>query len=601
MFISENNLAALTSTSNAVTKSWAERGKYPSSYDENGYRGFQMEDLQDIPEVQEMVNNSWDDELSVMPLRNFTSVELFAGGGGLALGMEKAGFKHVLLNEFETFACNTLRVNRPEWDIIEGDIRHIDFSPLRNKVDFISGGFPCQAFSFAGKQGGFNDIRGTLFFEMARAVKEINPKVFMCENVKGLVSHDNGRTFQTICNVISELGYTLVPPRVLKAIMYQVPQKRERIILIAIRNDLYPNVEFHWPSPYKRVLTLRDAFYESVIYDNPVPESEGSSYPIKKRKVLELVPQGGDWRDLPSDIAKEYMGGSWFLGGGKTGMARRLSMDEPSLTLTCAPGQKQTERCHPLYTRPLSVREYARIQTFPDNWIFQGTISERYKQIGNAVPVNMAWAIGRSLIRLLNEIERNYPQQEQDCREAVRQIKNSQNKLVTVKDKKTQTSTIQTKYKQLSIFDLFEEFGNESIVRNSMSSEPLGVYSKKLIVIPEDLKSAPVLIGLVKDKHLSAFEIQESAEYFTGKRFPATVDLRNLRYFIPYIKGKGIKDLYLIKSVYVREYNRDDNNVPDYRMTFELTFIGQLYSSYRMINLDIWHNYSYKTLGNLTL
>lgn len=120
---------------------------------------------------------------------------------------------------------------------------------------------------------------------------------------------------------------------------------------------------------------------------------------------MELVPEGGDWRDLPEDVAKDYMKGSYNLGGGKTGMARRLSMDEPSLTLTCAPAQKQTERCHPVETRPLSVREYARIQTFPDEWTFCGNLSAQYKQIGNAVPVNLSWAIGRSLIRLFNQIE----------------------------------------------------------------------------------------------------------------------------------------------------------------------------------------------------
>lgn len=120
---------------------------------------------------------------------------------------------------------------------------------------------------------------------------------------------------------------------------------------------------------------------------------------------MDLVPMGGDWRDLPEEVAKEYMKGSYNLGGGKTGMARRLSLDEPSLTLTCAPAQKQTERCHPTQTRPLTVREYARIQTFPDDWNFSGNMSSKYKQIGNAVPVNLAYAMGRAVIRLMNQIE----------------------------------------------------------------------------------------------------------------------------------------------------------------------------------------------------
>lgn len=456
-FISENNLAALVGTSNATVQKWAKKGIL-TSYTIEGVNGFYMEDLKEIPEVRDMLEGHWDEEFHVKALRPYTSVELFAGGGGLALGMSLAGFHHILLNEFDSSACKTLRENRPDWNVLEGDVQHIDFSPLYNKVDFLSGGFPCQAFSYAGKQGGFNDTRGTLFFELARAVKEIKPKVFMCENVKGLTSHDNGRTFETICNVINELGYFLVEPRVLKAIMYQVPQKRERLILIAIRKDIAEKVQFHWPSPYNRVLTLRDALYKSVIYETNVPASEGAKYPEKKRNVLEIVPQGGDWRNLPEDIAREYMGGSWLLGGGKTGMARRLSLNEPSLTLTCAPAQKQTERCHPLETRPLNIREYARIQTFPDYWKFEGTMSAKYKQIGNAVPVNLAWAIGRSLIRLFNDIQIEFPEENQDCTEAVRSIMYKYSQLVFVKDNKTQTSKIKTNHIQLSFLDLLKEF-----------------------------------------------------------------------------------------------------------------------------------------------
>ena len=388
----------------------------------NGIRGFYLEELESVPEVSAMLRSCWDQERNPVPIRDYNSVELFAGAGGLALGMSLAGFHHVLLNEFNRSACDTLRLNRPQWNVIEGDIKDVDFTPLNGKIDFLSGGFPCQAFSYAGKQGGFNDTRGTLFFELARAVKEINPKVFMGENVKGLTSHDNGRTFETIKNTIAELGYTLVEPRVLKAIMYQVPQKRERLIMIAIRNDIAPKVQFHWPSPFKRVMTLRDALYQSEIYDSDVPVSEGVKYPPKKEKVLSLVPQGGDWRNLPDDIAKEYMGGSWLLGGGKTGMARRLSLDEPSLTLTCSPCQKQTERCHPTETRPLTVREYARIQTFPDSWHFAGSINDKYKQIGNAVPVNLAWAVGRSLIRLFNDIQTIDPSNTEDCTDAVKEV-----------------------------------------------------------------------------------------------------------------------------------------------------------------------------------
>lgn len=403
--ITPNNLADLLGVSRRTVTAWIAAGKYTTHPRQDGKPVLYSDELCDIPLIAQMQRSRWTKEMDVQPSRPFTSIELFAGGGGLALGMQKAGFRHVLLNEFDHSACNTLRANRPQWNVVEGDVHAVDFTPYRDKVDFISGGFPCQAFSYAGKKRGFDETRGTLFFELARAIKEVRPKVFMGENVRGLLSHDGGRTIDTIKRVIAELGYTLVAPVVAKAICYDVPQKRERLILIAIRNDIAPHVTFSWPDVCPKIRTLRDAFCKGELYDTDVPESEGQNYPEKKRKVMALVPEGGDWRDLPEDVAREYMAGSLLLEGGKTGMARRLAYDEPSLTLTCAPAQKQTERCHPTETRPLSVREYARIQTFPDDWQFAGSMAEKYKQIGNAVPVNMAYAIGRSLIRLFNQID----------------------------------------------------------------------------------------------------------------------------------------------------------------------------------------------------
>ncbi|MDE5664811.1 MAG: DNA (cytosine-5-)-methyltransferase [Duncaniella sp.] len=402
--ISLNNLADLVGSSRATIESWIRKEKFPVYYDSDGKRLFYLDELLGIPEIAAMQSTKWYEEKLTSPKGIFSSVELFAGGGGLALGMEKAGFRHVLLNEFDHNACETLRSNRPEWNVVEGDIHHIDFSPLKDKVDFLSGGFPCQAFSYAGKRLGFEEARGTLFFELARAVREIQPKVFLCENVRGLLEHDDGRTMQVIRNVISDLGYFLYEPRVLRAIQYDVPQKRERLILLAVRNDVKEFFDFKWPDVSPDIRTLRDAFYKGDLFDCDVPASPGQLYPESKRKVMDLVPEGGDWRNLPEDIAREYMKGSYNLGGGKTGMARRLSMDEPSLTLTCAPAQKQTERCHPKESRPLTVREYARIQTFPDDWSFYGNLTAQYKQIGNAVPVNLAWAIGRSLIRAFNKM-----------------------------------------------------------------------------------------------------------------------------------------------------------------------------------------------------
>lgn len=404
-FVTATNLADLLGVSHTTVNNWIKKGKLRPERDKNGKIGFSVSQLIGIEPIEAMSHTKWEEELKVVPNRKYTSIELFAGGGGLALGLSMSGFHHILLNEFNHDACETLRTNRPDWNIVEDDIRDISFKQYEGKVDFISGGFPCQAFSYAGNKGGFEDARGTLFFEMARAVKETQPKVFMGENVKGLFSHDNGKTLSVIKNTIAELGYTLVEPRVLKAIMYQVPQKRERLILIAIRNDIAKKVRFQWPAPYERICTLRDAFYKGILYDCDVPKSLGQKYPQRKKEIMDMVPMGGFWKDLPIDVQKEYMKKSYGMGGGKTGIARRLDLDEPSLTLTCAPAMKQTERCHPVESRPLTVREYARIQTFPDEWEFKGSMGEQYKQIGNAVPVNLAYAVGRSLIRLFNDIE----------------------------------------------------------------------------------------------------------------------------------------------------------------------------------------------------
>lgn len=325
-----------------------------------------------------------------------TAIELFAGAGGLALGLEQAGIKTLAYVEIDKACCETLRHNRPHWNVTCQDIHSVDFTPYENQVDIVTGGFPCQAFSYAGKKLGFEDTRGTLFHEFARCVKEVNPKIFMAENVRGLVSHDHGRTLTTIIDVLEALGYR-TQKRVLNAAYFGVGQKRERLVIVGIRNDL--DLQFTYPEPEKTMTTLREALKDC-------PESPGVAYSEKKRAVLALVPPGGCWVDLPEDVAKAYMGKSYYSGGGRRGMARRISWDEPCLTLTCSPSQKQTERCHPVETRPFTVRESARIQSFPDDWHFCGGIGDQYKQIGNAVPVELARRIGVAIKNVIRNYER---------------------------------------------------------------------------------------------------------------------------------------------------------------------------------------------------
>mgnify|MGYP002624482741 FL=1 len=326
-----------------------------------------------------------------------TNIELFAGAGGLALGFEQAGIEGLAFVEIDHCACNTLKRNRPGWNVLEEDIHNIDFRKYKDKIDVVSGGAPCQAFSYAGKKLGFGDTRGTLFAEFARCVKEVRPKMFLFENVRGLLSHDKGRTYKTIEHEFEGLGYS-VQYQILNACYYGVGQKRERIIVIGIRNDLKDKITFTYPEPDKEWTTLKQAL-------SFCPKSEGQAFSETKRKVMQLVPPGGCWVDLPEDVAKAYMGKSYYSGGGRRGMARRIGWDEPCLTLTTSPSQKQTERCHPEETRPFTVREYARIQSFPDYWEFTGTVSDQYKQIGNAVPVEMARRIGVQVRNAILESE----------------------------------------------------------------------------------------------------------------------------------------------------------------------------------------------------
>lgn len=332
-----------------------------------------------------------------------TSLELFAGAGGLALGIEKAGFDTIGLIELDKDASDTLKCNRPNWRVINDDIANISclnleeyFGIKKGELDLLSGGAPCQAFSYAGKRLGLEDARGTLFYHYAKFLKQLQPKMFLFENVKGLLTHDKGRTYKTITDIFESTGYTL-QKRVLNAWDFGVAQKRERLITIGIRNDLVKKIHFEFPAPHKYKPVLRDILLDC-------PKSEGATYSEYKRKIFALVPPGGYWKDIPEDIAKEYMKSCWYMEGGRTGILRRLSLDEPSLTVLTSPSQKQTDRCHPLEPRPFTVRENARCQSFPDDWKFCGSIGQQYKQVGNAVPVNLSYEIAVKIREALENL-----------------------------------------------------------------------------------------------------------------------------------------------------------------------------------------------------
>jgi DNA (cytosine-5)-methyltransferase 1 len=346
-------------------------------------------------------------------------ISLFSGAMGLDIGLTEAGLNIAIGQDFERACVETMKANGH--NVIGGDIREISPELLLEKSGLhigepfmICGGPPCQPFSTAGKRLGINDPRGSLFMDFIRMIDHIRPRFFVMENVKGIMSaplkhvseseydeNDPEQKLGTVLDVIlhefSKLGYKTVYG-ILDAVNYGVPQFRERFVLIGSRDneDIFlpipTHFQMHQDSNF-RWKTVGDS-----IKDLELVEGECISLGSERKKYIHMVPEGGNWRDLPQNLIQEAMGGAYSSGGGKVGFYRRLSYAQPAPTLTTSPAQKATMLCHPNQDRPLSVREYARIQQFPDDWIFTGTVAAKYKQIGNAVPVGLAKAIGQAII-----------------------------------------------------------------------------------------------------------------------------------------------------------------------------------------------------------
>ncbi|MBK1990289.1 DNA cytosine methyltransferase [Sphaerospermopsis aphanizomenoides BCCUSP55] len=368
------------------------------------------------------------------------SISLFTGAYGLDLGLEQAGFHTVSVVEKDRDASKTIAINRPylqesaipreiekvsSQDLLEegGRVLNLGRALLPGEVDLVTGGPPCQPFSTAGKRGSVIDPRGSLFMDFIRIVKEVQPRFFLMENVRGLLSaslrhrpiNQRGKNYpplepdeiagsalKVVLAEMKELGYNVVY-NLLEAADYGVPQNRLRVIFIGSRDSeavTFPLAKNSKDGIYNKNLpqwrTLKDALIDLV--DN---EPEFIAYPESRLKFLRLLEAGQNWRYLPEELQKEAMGGAYNSGGGKVGFYRRLSWDKPSPTITTCPHQKATDMCHPVELRPLTVRESAKIQTFPDDWIFYGSVTSKYKQIGNAVPVLLAKELGDYLFNLM--------------------------------------------------------------------------------------------------------------------------------------------------------------------------------------------------------
>jgi DNA (cytosine-5)-methyltransferase 1 len=350
---------------------------------------------------------------------------------GLDLGLEMSGLAPCGCLEWDKWACGTIRKNRPNLPLIEDDIRKwngkrlMERFGLSQEVSVIVGGAPCPSFSTAGRRQSFNDPRGEVMFDFLRIVKELRPAFFVMENVRGILSasikhrplalrtrgglalapeEEAGSVLRLLHREFKDMGY-VVSAELVNAANYGTPQLRERVVFLGSRDGFQVTMPTGDYGPgtgpfLHRWKTLRDAL--KGLRDS---KPEYQSYSENRLKYLRLLTEGQNWRALPQKIQKEAMGGAYESNGGKVGFYRRLAFDKPCPTVPTSPVQKSTCICHPAELRPLSVKEYARVQQFPDDWEFVGSTAAKYKQIGNAVPVGLGFVIGKVLLRYLDNHE----------------------------------------------------------------------------------------------------------------------------------------------------------------------------------------------------
>jgi DNA (cytosine-5)-methyltransferase 1 len=375
---------------------------------------------------------------------NYKFVSLFSGAMGLDLGLERAGFESIAAVECNKFAQQTIGLNRPRLHIFD-DVTQVfatDFKNLpeypKNGLDLLAGGPPCQSFSIFGNREGLLDKRGQLVYEYLRLVSELKPHVFIMENVRGLLSmpiipksklpkeaskeqkelSEHGSLLHLLLKDFEELGYR-VDCFVVNSVNYGAPQVRERVICVGNRHNLiaeFPN-PFYSNRPEDKLppfKTLGDVIGEGFI--DPIPEV--MDFSARKLHYLSMIPAGGNWRSLPIEIQKESMGKTWYLKGGRSAYWRKLSFAFPSPTVVTMPNHAGTSMCHPTELRAISVGEAAAIQEFPKDWILCGNTAEKFKQIGNAVPIRLGEIAGKVAMQLLDQINKQTGNQTSDQAES---------------------------------------------------------------------------------------------------------------------------------------------------------------------------------------
>ena len=359
-------------------------------------------------------------------MNRIKALSFFTGAMGLDLGLKKAGIDTILTCESEKFIRETIRLNNPKLKVLEDinkysaeDIRKAAGLSKNEKIDLIVGGPPCQAFSTAGKRLSVNENRGVVFFKYLELIKQLNPTYFVIENVRGLLSvplkhipHNNrkkklkpveekGGTLLSILDYLKKCGYK-VSFNLYNSANFGTPQARERIVIIGNKKEKLPYLtpthsekREHGLKPWVTFKMAAKGLH-NIKHDHV-------DFPKNRIKYYKKLKEGQNWKNLTVPLQKEALGKSFFSGGGKTGFLRRLAWDKPSPTLVTDPTMPATDLAHPELDRPLSIQEYKRIQEFPDNWKLSGSIRNQYKQIGNAVPVSLGYAIGKLIVNHSNK------------------------------------------------------------------------------------------------------------------------------------------------------------------------------------------------------
>lgn len=454
---------------------------------------------------------------------------LFCGCGGMDLGVlggfsflgkeyEENPFEIVYSIDFDEY-CTKIYNENFEHKCFVKDVRDIDIKEVP-QFDMLIGGFPCQSFSISAQNPprlGYKDERGMLFFEMVKILKERQPRFFIAENVKGILSANEGKAFPMIMNEFRDAGYHVMH-KLLNASDYGVPQKRERVIIVGF---------------------LKEEDYRSFRYPSKLRNED--------RKVLGdvIIP---DENNNESLFFSEKAVAGMMAVREKMNKGRVQSLDEPCNTISAHLAKVSLNSTDPVLMiknrfRRFSTREAARIQSFPDTFKLDSVSQGRqYKAIGNAVPPVMMWYIIKALQKVL----------------VVR---------------------------QLDFVSVLQQYPT-NIVNHSTEK-----IKKKDVKYD---KTRNVLISYVKSDNIEQYLDRSAKIYYTGKKFPSTVALNKLFYFMPYLKGKGIRDLYLIKIARVgtRKEGQLDNDPNDFRLVFELEFVDELFDTYQPIHLDIWQSFT---------